>query len=451
MVTRVRTVVLTFAGVLAVHYFAATACGEPLQSVNHLTVGDCTIASTPARCGTLRVLEDRAAPLGRQITLNIRVLRATGTPPLREPLFVLAGGPGQAVTDLVESFVEMFGHVRNTRDIVLVDQRGTGGTNRLQCVVAPRTFVVPADPATCLSRLTSNADLKAYGTESFIQDLEAAREALGYERVSLWGASYGTRAAVAYVRRYPARVRSLVLLSPAPLTMPVLASLEVDGDRSLDALVDDCIADSACGKAFPNLRADLKTVRVKLTDPYYALGIRFLLYSSATFRSIPQYITEAAAGSWQLLDGAIDRFRSEVLGELSIGLHLTILCGEDLSFRDPSESARASAVWRDYLRTCAGWPRAIPGAEFYEPLAVDTPALLIVGEWDPVTSPRRARVAADQFKSSDVVVLPRAGHLFPGAERCLDEMTAGFLNDGKADTTCVRSLVRPSYVVSMRK
>src|SRR5262245_6895450 len=157
MVTRVCTAALVFAGVLAFPNCSSTARAEPLQSVSRLAVGDCTIESTSARCGTLRVPEDHAAPLGRQITLNIKVLRSTGTGPPREPLFVLGGGPGQAVTDLVEFFVEMFREVRRTRDIVLVDQRGTGGTNRLQCAIAPRAFVVPADTGRCLARLTATA------------------------------------------------------------------------------------------------------------------------------------------------------------------------------------------------------------------------------------------------------------------------------------------------------
>jgi pimeloyl-ACP methyl ester carboxylesterase len=450
-VRRATTTALALAGALACNHLVAAVSHQPQQPGSALTLGDCTIAKTPARCGSLRVPEDHALPLGRQITLKVRVLLRTGTEPPREPVFVLAGGPGQAVTDLLEYFAETFRQVRRNRDIVLVDQRGTGGANRLGCFVAHRTFVVPADVGKCLSRLTRSADLKAYGTENFIQDLEIARASLNYEHLSLWGASYGTRAAIAYVRRFPERVRSLVLASPAPLTMPVLASLEEEGDRALGAVVDDCLSsDARCAGTFPNLRADLKKVRGELTDPYYALGIRFLLYSSATFRSVPYFITEAAAGRWQPLDRAISQFRTELVEQMSIGLHLTIICGEDLSFREVPAAASASPVRRDYLRVCRDWPRAIPAPGFHEPFRVDRPALLIVGEWDPVTSPRWARVAADQFTRSETVVRPKTGHLFPGFEGCLDSMTAGFLNDGAADTTCTSRPSRPPYVLGSR-
>jgi pimeloyl-ACP methyl ester carboxylesterase len=440
----------TLVGALALIGHVIATGSQPAQPENRLTLGDCTLASTTSRCGSLRVPEDHAAPLGRQLTLKIRVLARTGPDPAHEPLFVLAGGPGQAVTDHLEYFAGLFNQVRRNRDIVLVDQRGTSGAHRLDCPVADRSFVVPADLAQCLSRLSRNADLKAYGTESFIQDLELARDALKYDSISLYGASYGTRAAYAYARRYPERVRSLVLASPATLSMPVLDSLEQDGARALDAVVDDCLADRRCRVAFPRLREDVKTLRAGLADPFYALGLRFLLYSSATFRTLPYLLSEAAAGRRGALDRAIDEFRTQVTGQLSLGLHLSIMCGEDPSFRDASEASDASPVRRDYVRVCREWPRAVPTNGFYDNIKIDRPALVIVGEWDPVTSPRWARLAADQFSRSQLVVLPKTGHVFTNADACLGRMTHDFLDKGQADTSCVTRTERPSYVVASR-
>ena len=417
---------------------------------DRLALNNCTLASTPARCGSLRVPEEHATPLGRQLTLKVRVLSRTGPDPAREPLFVLAGGPGQAVTDHLEYFVGLFNQVRRTRDIVLVDQRGTSGAHRLDCAISDRSFVVPADLAQCLSRLSRNADLKAYGTESFIQDLELARDSLGFEQIGLYGASYGTRAAYAYARRYPARVSSLVLASPATLSMPALESLERDGERALDALVDDCLGDRPCAAAFPKLREDMKTVRASLTDPFYALGLRFLLYSSATFRELPHLVSEAAAGRRGPLNAAIEEFRTQVIGRLSLGLHLAVMCGEDRSLRDSTPTSDTSAVRRDYVRVCRDWPHAVPSSGFYDDVKIDRPALIMVGEWDPVTSPRWARLAADQFSRNQLVVLPKTGHVFTNADACVKRMTEGFLDQGKADTSCVTRIERPPYVVVSR-
>jgi pimeloyl-ACP methyl ester carboxylesterase len=389
--------------------------------------------------------------MGRQLTLKVRILERTGPNPGQEPLFVLAGGPGQAVTDHLEYFVGLFSQVRRNRDIVLVDQRGTSGTHALNCAVAERSFVVPADLAQCLSRLSGKADLKSYGTDSFVQDLDLARDSLKYEQISLYGASYGTRAAYAYARRYPARVHSLVLVSPATLSMPVLESLEQDGDRALDAVVDDCLAEPRCAGAFPRLRDNLASVRTSFDDPFYALGLRFLLYSSASSRAVPYLITEAAAGRRTPLDTAIDSFRTELRDQLSLGLHLTIMCGEDLSFREPDTAPAASAVRRDYVRVCREWPGAAVAPDFYDEVKVDKPALVIVGEWDPVTSPRWARMVASQFSRNQLVVLSKTGHIFTNADACLGGMTAAFLDQGKADASCASRVERPPYVVGSRQ
>jgi pimeloyl-ACP methyl ester carboxylesterase len=447
MLNGARIVVLAFA--LALGSSSVVSSSQSHRS-DKLALNTCTLAATPARCGSLRVPENHASPLGRQLTLKVRVLQRTGPAPAHEPLFVLAGGPGQAVTDHLEYFVGLFTHVRRRRDIVLVDQRGTSGASRLDCAVADRSFVVPADLAQCLSQLSRKADLKTYGTESFIQDLELARDALKYEQISLYGASYGTRAAYAYARRYPERVRSLVLASPATLSMPALDSLDRDGERALNALVDDCLDDRRCATAFPKLRDDMKMVRAGLTDPFYALGLRFLMYSSATFRALPHLISEAAAGRRGPLNAAIEEFRTEVIGQLSLGLHLAVMCGEDRSLRDSTSTGDTSAVRRDYLRVCRDWPHAVPSSGFYEEVKVDRPALIMVGEWDPVTSPRWARLAADQFSRSQLVVLPRTGHVFTNAQACLERMTEEFLDEGMADTSCVTRIERPPYVFGSR-
>ena len=228
------------------------------QAGAQLSLHDCHISGELVRCGTLQVPENRKTPAGRQLALTILVGPRSDRGESREPLFILKGGPGERATADAEDTLQMFRSVRRNHDLVLLDQRGSGGVNQLQCDVAEHTFLVPRDPERCLRELSEKADLRQYTTEHFVEDLEAARGALGYEQISLWAGSYGTRAAYVYAKRYPQRVRSLVLIAAAPISMPVLDTYTEEGRIALDALVADCATDSACARAFPTLRIDLQ-------------------------------------------------------------------------------------------------------------------------------------------------------------------------------------------------
>ena len=230
--------------VLAVAFTLLTCSPAAAQ----LSLNNCHISGEPVRCGTLRVPEDSTRPAGRQLDLAIIVSPHTDRDGSREPLFVLKGGPGERATADAEDTLEMFRNVRRDRDLVPLDQRGTGGVNQLQCEVAEHTFLVPQYPERCLRELSQKADPRQYTTEHFVQDLEAARNALRYDRISLWAASYGTRAAYVYAKRYPQRVRSLVLVAAAPISMPVLDTYAAEGRIALDALIADCATDTGCAR-----------------------------------------------------------------------------------------------------------------------------------------------------------------------------------------------------------
>jgi pimeloyl-ACP methyl ester carboxylesterase len=223
------------------------------QALAQLRLNDCRVSGEPIRCGTLRVPENRAISAGRQLVLSIVLAPHSASAESKEPVFILKGGPGERATAALEHTLGLFRPLRGDHDLVLLDQRGSGGENPLRCDVADHTFLVPRDPERCLRELSAKADLRQYTTEHFVQDLDAAREALGYEQISLWAASYGTRAAYLYAKRYPQRVRSLVLIAAAPMTMPVLDTFDQEGRIALGALIADCRADRACAAAFPNL------------------------------------------------------------------------------------------------------------------------------------------------------------------------------------------------------
>lgn len=404
----------------------------------------CAVEGQAARCGTISVPEDHHDPHGRQLALGVVVLGGSGRGQRREPIFVLAGGPGQAATSLLPWAATISRSIRRTRDIVLIDQRGSGGAGRLDCASAPRALLVPADGERCVARLSHSATLTLYGTESFVEDLELARRALGYDRIVVYGASYGTRAAYAYARRYPAKVRAAVLASPAPLSMSVMDSFAEDGRRSLDVIVADCLADRECSRAFPRLRNDVDQFRARETDPLHVLGLQLLQYSVASAVRIPSLITSAAAGDLAPLDAAIGGARAQLAEQLALGLHLTIMCSEDLPF---GEAGKASILRQQYVLACRGWPRAAVTAGFHDPVPLAIPALVLAGEWDPVTSPRWAEVASKEFSPSQLVMLPRTSHMFDGLETCVSVLIAGFLDRGTADTSCIATVRRPPYVL----
>jgi pimeloyl-ACP methyl ester carboxylesterase len=435
-------------GVLLVSIFAAIpAVGGLVAHAAQPPMHPCTIEGEAARCGDISVPENYGEPGGRRIALHAVVLGGGNRGEGREPIFVLAGGPGQAATTLTKGASGIFRSVRRTRDIVLIDQRGTGGANRLDCARAPRSLLVPADVGGCVARLSHDATLQYYGTDSFLEDLEGARKALGYDRIVLFGLSYGTRAAYAYARRYPESVHAVVLVGPAPVSMRLVDSVGEDGHRSLDAIVADCLTDQRCSQAFPNVVKDAEHFRTSVSDPFRLLGLQTLQYSANTAVLIPTLLKSAAAGDFSPLDSAVAGLREEYLhqpaAQLALGLHLTIVCGEELLGAPDT----ISALRAEYAQACRGWPAAPVATNFHEPVRLSMPALLLVGEWDPVTSPRWARAAADQFSPSHLVVFPKTGHAVPAFEGCAGALVAGFLEGGAIDDSCTAALGRPPYVV----
>ncbi len=182
-----------------------------------------------------------------------------------------------------------------------------------------------------------------------------------------------------------------------------------------------------------------------MSEPFRLLGLQSLQSSANTAVLIPMVLKSAAAGDFSPLDSTVAGLREEYPHQLALGLHLTIVCREELlgvPARDTISALRA-----EYARACRGCPAAPVAANFHEPVRLSTPALLLVGEWDPVTSPRVAGVAADQFSSSHLVVFPKAGHVLPVFDRCAGALVAGFLEGGAIDDSCTATLGRAPYVV----
>jgi len=208
-----------------------------------IALADCRLpgVETVARCGTHEVWEDRDAQSGRRIKLRVAVVPAKARTREPDPVMVIAGGPGQGAVSLASQVMPLFTRLNDSRDIVFLDQRGTGESNPLDCEDESQPLQMLFEDALperlvkkCLARL--DADPRQYVTPIAMEDLDEVRAALGYDRVNLWGGSYGTRAALQYLRRHGAHVRSVVLDGVAPATMKLPLSFVADGDAALARL-----------------------------------------------------------------------------------------------------------------------------------------------------------------------------------------------------------------------
>src|SRR5688572_18453518 len=204
----------------------------------------CGIGEGPrgSYCGVLTVFEDRAVKSGRMIDLKIVVARALRRDPKPDPLFVLVGGPVGGAATMAESLEPMFRPYQTDRDIVFVDQRGTGASNPLDCEPPERTIAAMVEiPVQRLQKCLEDldADPRFYTTAPAMDDVDEVRNHLGYDRINLWGSSYGTRTALVYLARHETTVRSVVLDSAAPIDSPFVLNVPRDGQRALDRLIAD--------------------------------------------------------------------------------------------------------------------------------------------------------------------------------------------------------------------
>jgi pimeloyl-ACP methyl ester carboxylesterase len=441
-----------------------------------------------ARCGTLRVLEDRslAAPnaADRKIDLHIMVLPARGRDPAPDPLFILAGGPGQAATEVGPMMLAQLRDVHLKRDIVLVDQRGTGRSNPLDCEVSDdgslaalfRTELVMDELLDCLASL--DADPSLYTTPAAMDDLDDVREALGYEQINLYGASYGTRAALVYMRRHPDRVRTAVLDGAAPVEIRLPLHMAEDGAAALETLFLDCERDESCHASFPDLRAHHSTLLERLADqPQPAVlehprtGVveevvvseqavvailRGALYSSELAALVPLAIERAHAGDFQQL-AAMAVTASATGDSLSQGMFLSVVCAEDIPFITDEELSRhlasedpKSGALESLREACVKWPVGEIPDGYADPVRSTVPTLILSGANDPATPSRWGDAVAATLPASRHLVIPGIGH-GAWAHGCVGERMAEFMAQGSAselDFGCTKRIHRPAFFLS---
>lgn len=457
----------------------------PAEAPETLPLEACQLpGGLDAQCGTLLVPENRAAPNGRSLSLRIAVIPAGSSVSAPDPVFLLAGGPGQAASAVYPLLLGALGEIRQEHDVVLVDQRGTGQSGGLAC---PALDDLPLDATEaavaaavdqCRARLAETADLTQYTTDAAMADLDAVRAALGYEQINLIGTSYGTRAALAYLRLFPDRVRSLVLNAVAGPELVIQLQAPRDGERALALLFARCAADAACRQAFPNLEAEFDAllarfdgdadVTVSLIHPTtgepvsFALGreqfmqnIFNLLYSAEIVSLLPLLIHQAhdTGDLGPILAQAIALANSV---NLDLGMFYAVVCSEDAAGLDLAQAEQLQAGSRfplaadDLLEACAGWPVTAVSPALRQPPNSDVPVLLLSGNADPITPPQYAEAVAAALPNSRHLVVPHYGHDVL-AVGCIPTVVAAFLEAGSAaglDTACLSEIQPPPFFVS---
>lgn len=460
-----RLDVLALAGLTAL---GAPVIGaqEPADLASHTfptELAGCSIGTVRGVCGTMTVPENRDLQDGRQLDLFVAIVPADPERRVPDPIVVLEGGPGASVVHFAGLHVQTFANATGSRDLVLIDQRGTGRSAPLDCDLtnAFTELATPERTRTCRDTLVGKADLTRYTTDDAVLDLADLLGRLGYERVNLFGISNGTRTALHFARRHPQRVRSMVLLAPYPFSHNVLVEGGETLDKSLALLATDCAQDARCGEAFPTLAQSVEQLRSPdppsdVDWPLFTAMLRMMLFFPLPASHTPSLITSVASGCRPPSPGAA---QTQLAGWISEGAFLSILCAEDAartSVEEIHERSIGSVLgpgWAESLVTsCHEWPRRPLPDDFEAPMTAPTPALLLVGRLDPAMPPTWSQELAATMPNARVVEVAEGQHSFVGMTGvgCILRLVEQFLERGSAvdlDTSCVDEIHRPPFTL----
>ena len=450
-------------------------------SERSITLEDCPLTppsgrSYDAQCGTLSVPEDRSNPSGRQIELHIAVIPAIKRDPEPDALFLIAGGPGQSAIETFPAIFALMFNIHKDRDIVLVDQRGTGKSNPLQCL-GPEDEALTEDQV--LEKLkacpeTLDADPRFYTTEIAMTDLDEVRAALGYETINLYGASYGTRAALTYLRMFPDRVRTVTLDAVVDPGFVMFMDSAEDGQLALEQFFARCEADEICRSEFPNLRSEFNGLLARLeespaeiTPPHpvtnkpLELTVTRQMITNMVFNTL--YLPDLVATLPLSIHVAFaDENYVPLISQAFLvdaglydGMFYAVTCTEDAPLISAEEAARRSEetvfVDRtvDFAAVCAEWQQGQVSPEFREPVTSDVPVLIFSGTADPITPPHHAQTVAESLTNELHLIFSNMGH---GniSNPCSSDLFSDFIENASIeglDTACVESVEPPPFFV----
>jgi len=467
---------------------ASLAGPAQARTLGELEFEPCVLTSpglprpTEAQCATVTVPENPAEPEGRSIDLALAWIpvEAEAEP---DPVFMVAGGPGQSARASYPMVAPAFSDIARSRHILLLDQRGTGGSNPLHCEQDENLdALLTMDDLTreklmdlareCREELEQQADLRFYTTSEAVFDLDFVRRAIGAEALNLVGVSYGTRVAQQYAKTYPEHTRSILLDSVVPPGLPLGQEHAVNLQQALDAHFARCRDTPACAEAFGDPRArlddiaatlragDLDTVRYR--DPttgewreeqptfdHLAGVLRMYAYSPLTASALALVIHQASEGDYTALLAMARMMARDLSGQMAAGMHNSVICTEDADDLEPSDRGEGTVLGNEFIEhlqaICAVWPRGARPEDFRRSLTGDLPVLLVSGEYDPVTPPRYGDEVAASLDNARHLVLPGQGHSVMSVG-CTPELAAQFIEQADAsglDAACLERLAAP--------
>ena len=443
-------------------------------------------ATAPAFCADYAVPENRADPRSRRIDLKLAIVKSDATVPDRDLVAYLAGGPGQSAIQTYPEIAAALGPLSKHHDILLLDQRGTGNSNPLDCPQAEKAAKAQADQpfdaqrtraltAQCLKEVEQHADPRFYTTTDAVADLEAVRQALGAPQLDLVGISYGTRMAQQYARAYPHAVRSIVLDSVAPNPLILGEDFAVNLENALKLQSAACSATPACKAAFGDFYADVRALHDKLNaqpaqaqfhDPKtWTLTVRpvtadtlasvvhLFAYSAEASALLPLSVSEAAKGDYAPLLGQSKLGQGDLSGGMNGGMQMSVMCSEDAPLLAPNprdaNTLLGSEITDAIKAMCSVWPRGAMPKDFHAPFVSPIPTLILAGERDPVTPPRYAYAVLKGLSDARVLEVKGMGHSVVG-RGCMPKLVDEFIDQRDPKTLDAKCLDRigpiPAFV-----
>ena len=457
-----------------------------------LEMSDCVLkgargyGTVNAQCGTWIRPENPDDPSSPTIELAVARIRALAPQPLPDAFTVINGGPGGSSIEMYADLAGAFAPILRERDVLILDQRGTGQSNPLRCPDLEESVDTYSEEAVrsatkqCLEGLTG--DPRYYSTSVAVRDLEALRIELGYQQLNVYGVSYGTRVALHYLRRYPDSVRTMIIDGILPPEVILGGNVSENAQVVLDSIFARCAAQTKCTEQFPDLETNFADLSQSLkTDPvpvrvlhpvtgeafefdllyqHLAIAVRLLSYSSETASLIPLIINQAAEhGNYLPIATHAVRIISQLTAAISYGMHNAVVCTEDAPFYD-LDAVDWTALQETYLgdeqlktlaAMCNLWPEGVRDDDMHEPLHAEQPVLVLSGEWDPITPPRYGDAVSATLPNSTHLVIPGQGHGVI-SRGCVPQILAKFIDEGTTATVeadCIERLGASPFFIDL--
>lgn len=469
------------------------AISASMSNASELELDSCFVdgVKSKALCGVLDVAENPAEALSddNKVPLNVVVLPKFKEESKELPVMFLAGGPGQAATELAGMLNHPLWEIRQKHDIILIDQRGTGKSNGLRCpmpemdglLLDDSNLDVKQEVEKCLAEF-NDYYLPSYNTYQAIEDFEAVREALGHKQVHIYGGSYGTRAGFAYLKNHPESIKTAILDSNAPMSL-VVGLFGKTSETAFDYLIEDCQAHEHCNTAFPELKSDFlalmskldkgpvtetmfhpisgEKVDIVLTRSKVTEALRATLYNLSSRQILPYIVNRAANGDFRSLAALMASSNAQAAqgGSLYTGLTMNILCNEDFSrvtkqqLKDDADNYfNGEMGYSAFTDVCEFWPKWQAPDNFAEPVKTDVPVLLFSGKYDPVTPPEYADLALPNLGNAKHVVIQNGSHV-PSLTMCTDAVQE-FIESGsfdKVDFSCADREITRMFLTDLNQ